>query len=72
MTITASKIESQIRQLPVEDMLELHERLILTFHKKEEERRIDQTYQTDIKRRIAEVKSGRAKGNDASKALKKM
>ncbi len=72
MTTTASKIESQIRQLPVRDMLLLHERLISAFHKKEGERGIDPAYQTDIKRRVTEVKSGRAKGSDAFKELKKM
>lgn len=72
MTIATSKIESQIRRLPAEDMLLLHERLILAFHKKEEGRGIELTYQKDIKRRVLEIKSGRAKGGDAFKALKKM
>jgi hypothetical protein len=72
MTTTAAKIERPIRELPVEDMVNLHARLISNIHQKETEREIDPGYRNEIKRRVAGVRAGRAKGVNALKALRKM
>lgn len=65
------KITREIMRLPLEDMVTLHEELISAIHEREEEG-FDPAYVTEIKRRVAKVKSGKAKKIDALKALKRM
>lgn len=66
------KITREINRLPLEDMVALHEKLISAIHEKEEGEGFDPSYITEIKRRVAEIKSGKAKKIDAFKALKRM
>ena len=70
MTATAKKIEAQIKQLNLEEMLLIHERLIISIHEKEES--IEPAFREQIYRRIDEIDSGKVKGVDALKALAKM
>ncbi len=66
------KIAKEINRLPLEDMLVLHEQLIATIHEKEERIGLNPEYLKEIKRRVAEVKSGKARKVDAFRALKRM
>jgi putative addiction module component (TIGR02574 family) len=72
MTAIARKIEEQIRQLPLEDMMLLHEHLTVSIHEREESERIDPSFRAEIQRRIEEIDSGKIKGTDAFEELKKM
>jgi hypothetical protein len=66
------KIAREITRLPLKKMVALHEELIATIHRKEEEEGLEARYLKELKRRVSEVKSGRAKGAHASRALKRM
>jgi hypothetical protein len=70
MTAMAKKIEQEIRHLPLEDMLLLHEHLLASIHEKEEA--LDPAFREEIQRRVKEIDSGKAKGVDPFKALKEM
>jgi putative addiction module component (TIGR02574 family) len=72
MTATAQKIEQEIRRLPVEDKVALHEHLVADILDAAEAHGLEPSYRDEVKRRVAEIKAGRAKGVDAFKALKKM
>ena len=66
------KITREMTRLPLEDMLTLHEELISVIHAREEEEGLHSSYVAEIKRRVAEVKSGKAKKIDAFKAVRRM
>jgi hypothetical protein len=70
MTAIAKRIEQEIRELPIEDMLLLHEQLVLSIHEKESA--LDPKFREVIERRISEIDSGKAEGVDAFQALKEM
>ena len=72
MTATAGKIEQEIRRLPVEDKVALHEHLVADILNLAEAHGPEPCYRDEVKRRVSEIKSGQAKGVDAFKALKKM
>lgn len=72
MIATAKKLEEEIRQLPLEDMLVLHEWLVASIHEKEDTQRLDPVFRDEIQRRVKEVESGKAEGVDAFEALKEM
>ncbi|MGD1086123.1 MAG: addiction module protein [Verrucomicrobiota bacterium] len=72
MTAIAKKIEEEIQQLPLEDMLALHEHLIVTIHESEEARTLDPAFRAEIQRRVDEIDSGKVQGTDALEALKQM
>ena len=72
MTAIAKKIEDEIQHLPLEDMLALHEQLIVSIHESEEARRLDPDFRREIQRRVHEIDSGKAQGTEAFEALKKM
>mgnify|MGYP001599799391 FL=1 len=72
MTANTLKIARVIRGLPVKEMVALHTELIATIHEKEEGEGLDPAYVKELKRRVAEIKSGKAKGVDAFRALKRM
>lgn len=72
MTAAAKIIEEQIRELPLEDMLTIHERLVTSIHAKEDSQGLDPAFRDEIQRRIVEIDSGKAVGVDAFEALKKM
>jgi len=72
MTAVAKRIEMEIQQLPMEDMLVLHEHLVASIHEKEDTRPLDPAFRDEIQRRVKEVDSGKAKGVDAFEALEEM
>ena len=72
MTALAKKIEEGIQHLSLEDMLTLHEHLIVSIHQCEEARRLDPAFRTEIRRRVEEIDSGKVQGTDAFEALKEM
>ena len=72
MTAAAQKTQREIRQLPLEDMLVLHEQLIASIHAKEDTQQLDPAFRDEIQRRVKEVDSGKAEGVDAFEALKEM
>jgi len=72
MTTAAMKIEREIRQLPLDDMLALHDCLIDSIHENEGAQPLDPAYRDEIRRRVQEIDSGTAKGVDAFKELEGM
>ena len=72
MTAIAKKIEEEIQHLPLEDMLALHERLIVSIHEREEARSLDPAFRNEIQRRMDEIDSGKVQWTDALEALKNM
>ena len=72
MTAIAKKIEEEIQHLPLEDMLALHEHLILSIHESEEARNLDPAFRREIQRRVDEIDSGKVQGTDALDDLKQM
>ena len=72
MTSSAKKIEREIRELPLEDMLALHESLIASIQEKEDSKGLDQNFRHELERRIAEIDSGKVTGVDAFRALREM
>jgi hypothetical protein len=70
MTAAAKKIEEEIQQLELEDMLALHEHLISSIHEKE--RALDPLFREEIQRRIREIDAGQAEGVDPFQAVKEM
>jgi putative addiction module component (TIGR02574 family) len=72
MTAVAKRIEQEIRQLPLEDMLVLHEHLVASIHEKEDAAPLDPAFRDEIQRRVKEIDSGKADGVDAFEALKEM
>ena len=72
MTATAKRIEQEIRQLPLEEMLILHEHLVASIHEKEDTQELDPAYCEEIQRRVKEIDSGKVEGIDAFQALNEM
>jgi hypothetical protein len=72
MTATAKKLEQEIRQLPLEDMLALHESLTASIHEREDGKPLDPAFREEIQKRIEEIDSGKAEGVDPFQTLKGM
>jgi len=72
MTAAAKRIEQEIRQLPLEEMLILHEHLVASIHEKEDTQELDPAYCEEIQRRVKEIDSGKVEGIDAFQALNEM
>jgi hypothetical protein len=70
MTAIAQKIEQDLKGLPLEDMLLIHEHLLTSIEQREAD--LPEDYRREIERRIAEIDAGTDKGVDAFEALKKM
>lgn len=68
----AKKIEQEMRQLPLDDMLALHEQLIASIHEREDAQALDPAFKEEIQRRVKEIDSGKAEGVDPFKALEEM
>jgi putative addiction module component (TIGR02574 family) len=68
----ALKIAREITRLPLEDMMALHEELISVIHEREEGEGLDTVYVKEIRRRVAEIESGKIKGIPAEKVFKKL
>ena len=72
MSASTQQIERAIRELPVQEMVTLHEHLIATIHEREAAKGLDPAFRKEIKRRVESIESGSAKSVDAFGALKKM
>ncbi len=72
MTATTQQLERTIRQLPVREMVALHEHLIATIHDSEEAQGLDPAFAREIKQRVDSIGSGTAKSVEAFKALREM
>jgi len=72
MSVATEKLERAIKKLPVDDMISMHERLIAAIHEKADARGLDADFREDIEQRVKEIDTGREKGADAFRALKKM
>ncbi len=72
MSNTAEQIAREFGQLPVADMLALHERLIQTIQERAEAQGLEPGFRGDIQRRIQEIDSGKVEGVEAFTALSQM
>ena len=72
MTAAAKRIGQEIRRLPLEDMLELHEELLASIDEKEASAPLDPEFQSEILRRVQEIDTGKVDGVEAFGALKDM
>ena len=72
MSAATEKIEQAIRELPIKEMVSMHEHLIATIHDKAEAEGLEPAFRQDIARRVKEIETGKVKGVDAFRALKKM
>ena len=72
MSVATQKLEREIKKLPVEEMVSMHERLIATIHEKADAQGLDPDFRAEIEQRIKEIQAGTEKGVDAFRALKKM
>ena len=72
MTANAKRIEQEIRELPLEYILVLHDQLVTSIHEKEETQKLDPAFREEIQLRVKEIDSGNAEGVDALQALKEM
>lgn len=72
MTAVAQRIEKEIQQLSLEEMLALHEKLLVSIGEKENAERLDPAYVDELQRRIREIDSGKVEGVDAFRALDEM
>jgi hypothetical protein len=72
MTAVAKRIQSELRRLPLEDMLALHDDLLAFIHDQEDARPLDPAFRDQIQRRVKEIDSGKVEGADAFQALKEM
>jgi len=72
MTTTVRRIEQEIRELSLEDMLLLHDQLVTSIHEKGEAQKLDPAFRAEIQRRVKEIDSGKAEGVDALQSLEEM
>lgn len=72
MTAVAQKFEREIRQLPLSDLLEIHQQLLVSIREREEAEAVEPAFADDIARRIREIDSGVVVGVDALEAVKEM
>jgi len=72
VSLAAEKLERAIRNLPVEEMVSVHERLIAAIHDKADTQGLDPAFRDEIERRVREIDAGTAKSVDALRALDKM
>ena len=72
VSVTTEKLEREIKKLPVEEMVSVHERLIAIIHEKADSQGLDPDFRAEIEQRIKEIDAGTEKGVDAFRALKKM
>ena len=72
MSAPVQELERAISELAIGDMLHLHERLIARIHSQADSQGLDPAFREEIKRRVAEIEAGTAKGVDAFQALEEM
>ncbi len=72
MSPTAQKLEREIRKLPAQDKIELHEHLITSIHEAEEELGLSPEWHAEIKRRVEDIDTGRVKGIPVEETYRKI
>jgi len=72
VSIIAQRIEQEIPQLSLEEMLVLHDMLLTSIGEKEEAQNLDPDDVDEIQRRIREIDSGTITGTDAFQSLREM
>jgi hypothetical protein len=72
MTAIAQRIEQDMGQLSLEELLALHEKLLASIGEKEDSQNLDPSPAEEIRRRIQEIDAGKTEGTDAFQALKEM
>jgi putative addiction module component (TIGR02574 family) len=72
MTATAKQLEVEMRKLPIEDLIELHERLIETVHRAVEELGLSPEWRDEIARRIKDIDEGRVTGIPVEETYQKI
>ena len=72
VTATAQKIEQEIKELSLPDLVALYPSLVEAMYAKEDAEGLDPAFRNDILRRIDEIDAGRAEGVDAFKALNEL
>ncbi len=72
MSAATENIERAIRELPVDEMVSMHEHLIAAIHEKADAEGLDPAFREAVARRVLEIDAGTAKGVDAFEALRKM
>jgi len=72
MSVATEKLEREIKKLPVEEMVSMHERLIATIQEKADAQGLDPEFRAEIEQRVKEIDAGAEKGVDAFQALRKM
>ncbi|MGO8676266.1 MAG: hypothetical protein ACLQVX_10395 [Limisphaerales bacterium] len=71
MTATATKIEQELRRLPMEDLLAIHDHLVVSIHEREEAERLDPAFREDVRRRVEEIDSGKTSATDSTTTTRK-
>jgi len=72
VSVASEKLEQAIRDLPVEQMVLVHEHLIMTIHDKADTQGLDPAFREEIEQRIKDIDAGNAKGVNAFRALRTM
>ena len=72
MSVATEKIARAIQKLPVEQMVLMHEKLISAIHDKADSEGLDPDFRDEIQQRTKDIATGKAKGVDAFRALRKM
>lgn len=72
MNATVAQLERSIRELPLEERVALHERLVATILDAEEAKGLEPGFRRDLEGRVKEVRAGKAEGVDALRALTRM
>src|SRR5437899_6500839 len=72
MSVATEKLEREIKKLPVNEMVSIHERLIATIHEKADAEGLDPDFRAEIEQRVKEIDAGTEKGVDAFRVLRKM
>jgi putative addiction module component (TIGR02574 family) len=72
MSVATAKLEREIKKLPIEEMVSIHEHLIAAIHEKADAQGLDPAFRAEIEQRISEIDAGNEQGVDAFRALRKM
>ncbi len=72
MSNLTNELKKQIQELPLSDMIELHESLIATIQEREDKEGLDPMYKAELVRRVNDIKSGSVKGVNAFTSLEEM
>ena len=70
MSPMVKKIEEEIRKLPIEERVELHEQLISSIYEAQQD--LAPEWQAEIQRRASEMEPGKVKGIPAEKVYRKL